>query len=268
MSTASSRRTEGPWAALGVFVLLAFLFSGVIGRLQSAVGIDAELLVLAQFGPALGALVTWLIFRKRLKALLPQSVSRKQLTAHTVLMVAAVVVFAAVILTLAIATGQDIAGISAVAGAPFVVYLALQLIGATGEEIGWRGLMQPLLETRTGRLAAASVTGVFWASWHVQVFTAGFAVVAAFFIATIAFAILLGYMGNGSFWQRVLTASIGHWLINVAMHSVAGERVNESPQVYFTAIAATVTTALFMLMFARAQAARRRKRERESAEAR
>jgi membrane protease YdiL (CAAX protease family) len=250
-------RSQGAWPVLGVFALLAFVLSGAIGALQPLV--DAELLTLAQFGPALGALVTWLIYRKRLKVLFPQAVSRKQATAHTVLMAAAVAVFAAIILTAAVIADESVAGVSAVAGAPFVLYLVLQLIGATGEEIGWRGFMQPLLETRMGRLAAATVTGVVWAVWHVQIFAAGPAIAASFLISTVAFAILLGYMSNGSFWQRVTTAAIGHWLINVALHSIAGERTNEAPQVYFTAIGAVVTTAVFMALFAVAQRARRRK---------
>ncbi|SDD75216.1 CPBP family intramembrane glutamic endopeptidase [Glycomyces harbinensis] len=268
MSPSSSRPSRGPWPVLGVFTLLAFLFSGALGVLQSAAGVDGEVLTLAQFGPALGALAAWLIYRKRLKALLPEAVSRRQVTAHTGLMVAAVGLFALIVVACTLALGEDFAGVSSVAGAPFLLYLVLQLVGATGEEIGWRGFMQPLFETKMGRLAAASATGVVWAVWHVQIFTAGFAVAASFVVATVAFAILLGYMGNGAFWQRVLTAAIGHWLINVVLHTVAGGQVNESPQVYVTAVAAVVTTAVFLAVFARARVVRVRKREQESAAAR
>lgn len=244
---------------LGVFTLLAFLCSGALGALQSASGIDTELLTLAQFGPALGALAAWLIYRRGLKALLPRAVPRNQVIAHTGLMIAAVVLFAFIVVVCSLAMGEDLVGVSAVAGAPFLLYLVLQLVGATGEEIGWRGFMQPLLETRMGRFAAASVTGVIWALWHVQIFASGLLVAASFLVATIAFAILLGYMGNGSFWQRVATAAVGHWLINVAQHIIAGDQVNESPQVYVTAIASTVTAAVFIAMFLRARAARRRR---------
>ncbi|MFC4334481.1 CPBP family intramembrane glutamic endopeptidase [Salininema proteolyticum] len=266
MSPAPSPASKGPWLLLGSFALLAFLFSGALAAVQPATGIDSEALTLPQFGPALAALTTWLIWRGRVAALLPAAVSRKQVIAHTVLMVAAVALFAAIATAFALATGQGMEGVAAVAGTPFVAFLALQLIGATGEEIGWRGFMQPLLETRMGRFAAASATGVVWAAWHIDIFTAGLAVASAFFVSTVAFAVLLGYMGNGSFWQRVATASIGHWLINIALHIVAGERVNESPQVYFTALAAVVTTAVFLAMFVRARAARQRARERDTGE--
>lgn len=256
MNSTDSARPQALWPVVGVFVLATFVLSGALGALQPL--IDAELLTLAQFGPALGALTTWLIYRKRLEALLPRAVSRRQVRAHTLLAVAAVAVFAAIVLAAALAFDEPVAGVSAVAGVPFAVYLALQLVGATGQEIGWRGLMQPLLETRMGRLAASGATGVVWAVWHVQIFTAGPAVAAAFVVSTVAFAILLGHLGNGSFWQRVATAAIGHWLINVALHTLAGERTNEAPQVYVTAVGALVTTAVFMALFAGAQRARKR----------
>jgi membrane protease YdiL (CAAX protease family) len=255
----SATPRTSPWPVLGVFVLLAFLFSGVLGAFQSA--IDSEALTLAQFGPALGALVTWTIFRRRLKALLPEPVAGRQVGAHTVLMVAAVAVFAAIAAAFALGTGQDLEGVAAVGGVPFVLYLLLQLVGAAGEEIGWRGFMQPLLERRTARFAAAALTGVVWALWHVQIFAAAPLVAVAFLVSTVAFAILLGYMGNGSLWQRTATAAVGHWLINVTLHVIAGDQVNEAPQAYFTAVAAAVTTAVFVLLFARARAARERRRE-------
>ncbi|WP_158299704.1 CPBP family intramembrane glutamic endopeptidase [Glycomyces paridis] len=253
----SNPAPKSPWPVLGVFVLLAFAFSGLLGLFQSV--IDAEALTLAQFGPALGALATWLVYRRRLASLLPEAVSRRQVVAHTVLMVAAVAVFALIAGALALATGQDLAGVAAVGGTPFVLYLVFQLVGAAGEEIGWRGFMQPLLERRMARLAAAGLTGVVWAAWHVQVFATAPAVAVSFLVSTVAFAILLGYMGNGSLWQRTATAAVGHWLINVALNVIAGDEVNAAPQAYFTALAAVVTTALFLALFVRARAARERR---------
>ncbi len=38
--------------------------------------------------------------------------------------------------------------------------------GAFGEEVGWRGLAQPRLQTQYGALIAALIVGVLWACWH------------------------------------------------------------------------------------------------------
>lgn len=40
------------------------------------------------------------------------------------------------------------------------------IAGCLGEEIGWRGFAQPLLQKRTSLLVAAVIVGIIWASWH------------------------------------------------------------------------------------------------------
>jgi uncharacterized protein len=42
------------------------------------------------------------------------------------------------------------------------------LSGSIGEEIGWRGFAQPLLQKNVGVLRAAIVLGVIWAIWHLN----------------------------------------------------------------------------------------------------
>lgn len=105
------------------------------------------------------------------------------------------------------------------------------------------GVMQPILESRMARFAAVSVTGATWALWHVQAFVAGPVTAVCFFVSAMAFAIVLGYLSTGSFRQRVLTASIGHWLINIACYLLAGDNTLDRPQIVFVAIAAVLTAA-------------------------
>jgi len=48
-----------------------------------------------------------------------------------------------------------------------VAFLIGSLIaGAFGEEVGWRGMAQPRLQTTYGALVAALIVGVLWACWH------------------------------------------------------------------------------------------------------
>jgi membrane protease YdiL (CAAX protease family) len=44
------------------------------------------------------------------------------------------------------------------------------IIGGGLEELGWRGVAQPLVEQRMPRLVAALVVGVIWALWHLPLF--------------------------------------------------------------------------------------------------
>ncbi len=62
-------------AEAGTFLVAAFVAAGVLGAMQSATGIPAEMVQLTQFGPALGVLAVALLWpsriRRRLAGALP-----------------------------------------------------------------------------------------------------------------------------------------------------------------------------------------------------
>ncbi|WP_280298607.1 CPBP family intramembrane glutamic endopeptidase [Nocardia neocaledoniensis] len=231
------------WLALGVYVLATLTASGALLAVQQPSGIDPAALSLVQFGPAVGALVTWLMFRRTVVEVLPRAVSRRLVGVHLAGIVAVCVAYWLLITGAAVVSGTATVGPAAVGGVPFVVFVVLQFVGAGGEELGWRGLMQPMLESRLAKFAAVSVTGAVWALWHVQAFTAGPVVAVCFFVATMAFAVVLGYLGTGSLWQRVLVAAVGHWLINIAGYLLAGDSTLDRPQIMFVAVAAVLVAA-------------------------
>lgn len=225
---------------MGVYLLSTLAASVVLLAVQPHSGIDAAALSLVQFGPALGALVTWLMFRKSVGPLLPEAVSSRRVGLNVAAVVTACVVLWLLTTVAAVVSGTEMVGPVAVGGVPFVVFVVLQLVGATGEEIGWRGLLQPMLESRMARFAAISLTGATWALWHVQAFVAGVVPAVCFFVAVMSFAIVLGYLGTGSVLQRVVVAAIGHWLINIAWYLVAGDDTLDQPQIIFLAVAAVI----------------------------
>lgn len=66
------------------------------------------------------------------------------------------------------------AGRPALPGARDLVRLPLifatMIVGGGLEELGWRGVAQPMLERRMSRLASAAVVGIFWSFWHIPLF--------------------------------------------------------------------------------------------------
>jgi uncharacterized protein len=44
------------------------------------------------------------------------------------------------------------------------------ILGGGLEELGWRGVAQPMLERRLRRLSSAALVGLAWALWHVPLF--------------------------------------------------------------------------------------------------
>ncbi|MEU7140514.1 type II CAAX endopeptidase family protein [Nocardia sp. NPDC046473] len=231
------------WTFIGTFVLTTLLGSVAMLALQPVSGIDPAALSLVQFAPALGALTTWLVGRTVLGPLFPAPVSTRQVRDNLGYIVAACLLLGLLIAGATALAGPDLVGPVAVGGVPFVAFVVVQFIGATGEEIGWRGFLQPLLETRMRRFAAIAVTGAVWALWHVQAYGAGPVVAVSFFVSAMAFATLLGALGTGSCWQRVLVAAVGHWLINVGIYLTAGDATRDQPQIVITALGAVFVAA-------------------------
>jgi membrane protease YdiL (CAAX protease family) len=57
------------------------------------------------------------------------------------------------------------------AGLPVLLYWVANLIFfGLGEEVGWRGFLQPHLELSRAPVTAAGVVGIPWALWHLPLF--------------------------------------------------------------------------------------------------
>jgi membrane protease YdiL (CAAX protease family) len=52
--------------------------------------------------------------------------------------------------------------------------LVTTLIGGLGEELGWRGVLQPALEHRLGPVRGTLLVGVIWAYWHLPINLGGY----------------------------------------------------------------------------------------------
>jgi len=97
--------------------------------------------------------------------------------------------------------------------------LGALLSGSIGEEIGWRGFAQPLLQKRAGALGAAVVLGVIWGIWHLNAELTTIQPLAAFLndaprslLRMVATAILYGwlYIRTGGSLPVVMLAHAGH----------------------------------------------------------
>ena len=47
-----------------------------------------------------------------------------------------------------------------------IIWLMMTFFGGGNEELGWRGIMQPMLENKYGFLKASLTTVIIWAIWH------------------------------------------------------------------------------------------------------
>ncbi len=123
------------------------------------------LLLLSAYGPALAAIIVCaLLGQGRVRALLAQ-LGRWRAGAWW---------YAAALLGPSLLTAVAL-GIMLLAGragpgpwlyAPAVLRLGLLALGPWGEELGWRGFLQPYLQARVHPLLAASLVAVCWFVWH------------------------------------------------------------------------------------------------------
>ena len=88
------------------------------------------------------------------------------------------------------------------------------LIGGIGEEIGWRGVLQPTFEARYGRFRGTVLVGLVWAYWHLPVNLRGYndpvhpllTSLVLFPIGLVAISFLLAWITrrSGSVWPSAL----------------------------------------------------------------
>lgn len=243
-----------PWWAVATYVVALFTATGLVRLLDSSATSDAPSLLWV--APAVAAGATWLVGRRALAIMLPAAVPRRQVIAHTVLGVAAAGVLVGVV-----ALGAALLPVDAVdATAPTLPTLLLAVPFAFALELGWRGLLQPLVESRIARIWACIAVGVVWAAWRLEVDDEATSIVGTL-VASVALSVLLGYLGNGAWWQRWITAGVVQSILSIGLAFVAG--TDPTGAVSLVVAGASVVIAIvWMLMF---RAAQRRRAARGSA---
>jgi membrane protease YdiL (CAAX protease family) len=88
------------------------------------------------------------------------------------------------------------------------------LIGAFGEEIGWRSFLQPILEKKNCVLVASILVGVIWGLWHVGHYKNGLLFMTGFLLFTISASIIIAWLLRGTDYNLIISA-IFHLTINV-----------------------------------------------------
>ncbi|MDV8071319.1 type II CAAX endopeptidase family protein [Rhodococcus sp. IEGM 1366] len=205
------------WVPTTVYVLVAFVASGILVAAQSATGPNPELLELVQFAPAVAVAVVLFAWRGRWVA--PFEVSLWRPAAAPTLTAAAsvlvILAFPAVVLV-ALGGNVSVAAIH-VESEPIGLLVLAQCVGACGEEVGWRGFLQPYLRSRYSVLVTGMLVGTVWGVWHVQVFAAGPAYASGFLLSTITMSVLLAVLLDPFRSGNLLIATLFHAVANLGL---------------------------------------------------
>jgi len=236
-----------------VFLVVSAVASPALAWLQNLLGLDPNVLRLTVFSTAVGAAVVWLLWRGALPYPAPM------LSRPPWLGVGACLTFAVAMFALARIEGAPWRPPTATAlGAPLAVVLITQLLGSAAEEVGWRGLVQPLLEVRLPLWGAMLITGALFGLGH---FYLAFAVAPAafllFVVSAVAISVIPGLTTAGHPWRRrIVIATSLHFLLNMMTLFLFAD--GDGSVLYFgdLALASMMAAALAWMLVPRRRTAR------------
>lgn len=197
-----------------VFYLATMIFSGILNAVQAATGPSPDLIQLVQFAPALAVGVMFLLFRRTTR------VNARFTPAKVAAGRSALVVGIVVAAMLASVLVHVVAGHSWRAESlpfPFWALVITMIVGAAGEELGWRAYLQPYLQTRFSVLRSSMIVGVLWGFWHIGGFAHGLVYMGLFVVMAIALSVVMGAVISGARRTNLVVATAAHAAVNLAL---------------------------------------------------
>jgi membrane protease YdiL (CAAX protease family) len=97
------------------------------------------------------------------------------------------------------------------------------IVGAAGEELGWRAYLQPYLQTRFSVLPSALIVGVLWGFWHIGGFAHGLAYMGLFVVMATALSVVLAVVLRDARRTNLVVATVAHAAVNLSLIGLFAE---------------------------------------------
>ncbi len=196
---------------IGLFALVTLVVTIVFALVQQKAGWSYEKITLPQLAPAVAVLVMFLIWRElpaRLNFHFDGMVAIRSAMAFAIpLGLFGVAHFVGRLFGIEAKIPSNLAGL-------LPVMIAGMVVGALGEETGWRGFLQPLLEKRYALPVASIVVGLIWGLWHVGHYKNGVLFMVGFLLVTISASIVVAWLLRGTDYNLII-AAVFHLAINL-----------------------------------------------------
>lgn len=194
-----------------LYYVLTFFFTMLLGGLQQELGFLPQLM-LAQWGPGIAGLLMLLFFRKdkhSIKFEFKQDQLKKYLQSigYPLLVTGIAIAFYGIVLK-----GL---GANQLTLIPSAILVGSTLFGAIGEEIGWRGFLQPTLNKKMNLFWSSVVTAALWAPWHINNFTYGLEFTIGFILVIFGYTFFISFLIKDTRFN-LLIAVLFHWWVNLA----------------------------------------------------
>jgi membrane protease YdiL (CAAX protease family) len=204
---------------VGMFYVVTFIFTIILAVTQQALGIDAGKIVLPQFGPGIAALIMVIVFRGdnvKLTIAFKEIPFLKYLGAISIPIVVSIILF--------IVYNQFISPISVPLTnvTSLAIMIGGMLLGAFGEELGWRGYLQNMVGSRLNGFISFLLVGILWGLWHVGNYQNGPTYMLFFVFSTIGYSAVMAWLLQGTNYNVVL-ACLFHFGVNAGFYILKDE---------------------------------------------
>jgi membrane protease YdiL (CAAX protease family) len=215
-----TRRRTRPLAFALIWCALTAPLSLLASSWQQARGWpDGDVLQLVMLAPGVAAAMTWLAFRHWL----PSDQAPVGVPAFCRQLAAGFGWVLACYATLALLNGRLGSLPASVAGTPIAVVVVLQVLGALGEETGYRGVLLTAFLRRFPAGTAAVLNGIFFGVIHIGYWSLGPLQVGVFVLSTVGLVVAMTALYRGSFWQRMCVTTTMHAGANLAIFAIGDD---------------------------------------------
>lgn len=194
-----------------LYTLSTFVLTVALAIFQQKIQLSFEKISLPQLSLALGVILFFFLFRGTLPTIsiyFDEIILMKSFFAFILPLILFIVVYViSKLLGIDVSMNENIFKMLPIA-------VVGMLIGAIGEEIGWRSFMQPSLENKFTILTASIIVGLVWGIWHMGHYKNGWIFMCGFLLFTISASIIITWLFRDTAYNLIIS-SIFHFSVNI-----------------------------------------------------
>ena len=196
---------------VGLFALVTFILTVVFAVTQQKSGLSFEKVTIPQLAPAFALLIMFLIYKS-----IPEKINLDMDSQiMTKSFIAIIIPFLLFGLTYFVGKQMNL-NIKITDNLSKLLPLMItgMIIGAVGEELGWRSYLQPLLQQKNSILISSIIVGIIWGLWHIGHYKNGIVFMTGFLMFTISASIFIAWLLQGTEYNLIISA-LFHLIVNI-----------------------------------------------------
>jgi membrane protease YdiL (CAAX protease family) len=228
----------------GIFIIITLIITALLAVVQQKIKLGFEQITLPQLAPAIAFIAVSLIFTKVAFSVnidFNKSIVVKTLIAFILpLLIFGIAFFIGKQAGLNVKLTENLQSIL-----PVMIFGII--IGAVGEEIGWRSFLQPFLEKKNAVLIASVLVGCIWGLWHIGHYKNGFLFMFGFLLFTISASIIIAWLLRETQYNLII-ATVFHIAVNLGFVLFFKNSLTDSKLMIINGIIWLISAIIIVLM--------------------